>query len=109
MSLFGSMRGTAWVVWCPDLGSTKEDGKRIFAYSAESAAKDWAEWSDSSSADYSIVGGSPAEVVVAEDRNGAPEYRFTVSGESCPVYRARSIQTASGSIRSAGSDEQGGS
>ena len=89
MSMFGSIRGTPWRVWCPDRGATKEDGRKVFAHSAEAAAVEWAEWDDASSADYTIVGGTPADVVVAEDRDGAPEHRFTVSGESSPVYRAR--------------------
>jgi hypothetical protein len=58
------------------------------AYSAEDAAVRWAAWDDASSADYSIVGGSPAEVVVLDGRDGTTEYRFTVYGEPCPVYRA---------------------
>ena len=93
MSMFGSMRGTTYRVWCPDRGATKEDGLRILAYDPEIAATKWAEWDDASSADYSIVGGAPAEVLVAEDRDGAPEHRFTVTGESCPTYRARRSAT----------------
>lgn len=92
MSMFGSIGGTAYRVWCPDRGATKEDGQLIRSYSPESAATRWAEWDDASSADYSIVGGNPADVVVAEDRDGAPEHRFTVFGESSPVYRARAAQ-----------------
>jgi hypothetical protein len=78
-----------YVVWCPDRGATKEDGRRFAAYDAERAATLWAEWDDASSADYTIVGGTPAEVVVAEARDGAAEHRFIVSGESSPTYRAR--------------------
>lgn len=89
MSMFGSMRGTEYRVWCPDRGATKEDGRRILAYDAESAATKWAEWDDAASADYTIVGGTPADVVVAEERDGAPEHRFKVFGESHPTYRAR--------------------
>ena len=89
MSIFGSLRGTAFRVWSTERGQTKEDGLRIVAYDAEMAAVRWAEWDDASSADYTIVGGTPAEVVVAEDRDEAPEHRFIVSGESVPQYRAR--------------------
>ena len=89
MSMFGSIRGTTYRVWCPDRGATKDDGRRVVAREPESAATAWAEWDDAHSADYSIVAGNDATVLVAEDRDGAPEHRFTVSGESCPVYRAR--------------------
>lgn len=91
MSMFDSMRGTAYRVWCPDRGADKEDGLFIRSYSPEGAATAWAEWDDASSADYLIVRGTPADVVVAEDRDGAPEHRFTVTGESQPVYCARAL------------------
>jgi len=89
MSMFGSIRGSAYIVWCPDRGATREDARRIVAYNPESAATAWAEWDDASSADYTIVGGTDTECVVAEDREGSAEWRFTVSGESVPSYRAR--------------------
>ena len=31
MSMFGSMRGSAYLVWCPDRGATREDARRIVA------------------------------------------------------------------------------
>jgi hypothetical protein len=98
MSIFESMK-TEYVVWCPDRGATKEDGRRISAFDHESAATRWAEWDDARSADYTIVGGSPAEVLVAEIDNGefGPEYQFTITGETCAVYRAR--QTKKGDPR----------
>lgn len=80
---------TAYRVWCPDRGSTKEDGMRVAAFSPESAALKWAERDDADSADYLIVRGNDATVLVAEDREDAPEHRFVVSGESRPVYSAR--------------------
>jgi hypothetical protein len=73
-------------VWCPDRGTTKDDGRRILAYDPESAAIKWAVWDDETSADYAIVGGTSVEVVVAEDLDGAPEHQFTVYGQPC--YRA---------------------
>ena len=91
MSDFAPIKGTTYLVWCPDRGATKEDGRRVLAYDPSSAATRWAEWDDASSADYTIVGGTPADVVVAEDRDGAPEHRFTVTGESCPIYRAKAV------------------
>lgn len=42
------------------------------------------EWDDASSADYTIVGGTPVEVLVVEEAPGAQEQRFIVSGESVP-------------------------
>lgn len=66
----------------------------IAATCAEAAAVKWAERDDADSADYLIVRGNDATVLVAEDRDGAPEQRFTVSGESCPVYRARQASNA---------------
>ena len=86
--MFGSMRGTVYRVWCPERGATKEDGRLIRSYGPDGAATLWAEWDDASSADYTIASGTPADVIVSEDRDGAPEHRFTVSGESQPVYRA---------------------
>ena len=89
MSQYGRPQGVWWRVWCPDRGQDKEDGMRIVATYAEAAAVKWAERDDAESADYMIVRGNDATVLVAEDRDGAPEQSFTVSGESCPVYRAR--------------------
>lgn len=78
----------AWRVWRP--GQKKEDGHIILAPSAETAAEKWAEWADSFNAafnaDYSIVGGKDAEVIVSEDTDDAQENRFRVSGEVCAVY-----------------------
>jgi hypothetical protein len=83
------MMQTEYVVWCPDRGATKEDGRHINAFDHESAATRWAKWDDAHSADYTIVGGSDAIVLVAAVDDGAPEHKFTVSGESVPVYRAQ--------------------
>lgn len=75
-------------VWCPDLGSTREDAKLIKAYGPETAAETWAQWQDASSADYWIVGGTNANVVVLE---GVHEHRFVVMGETRAVYYARAV------------------
>jgi hypothetical protein len=76
-----------YLVWCPDLGSTEEDGRKIMAHDPEDAACLWARREDSRSADYWIVGGTDANVVV-RDPDGA-EHALIVSGESVPSYRAR--------------------
>lgn len=81
-------KATHYRVWCPDYGGTKDDSRRVDAYCPGYAAERWAERNDADSADYLIVGGQPAVVVVAEAFEGAPEHRFTVSGEQVPKYRA---------------------
>lgn len=89
MSMHNRPQGTWWLVWCPERGQCKDDGRRVVATYPEAAAVKWAERDDADSSDYSILRGNDADVLVAEDRDGAPEHRFTVSGERCPVYRAR--------------------
>jgi len=93
MSMFGSISGTTYRVWCPERGAIKEDGRRIVAHCPGYAVERWAEWDDAASADYTIVGGSPAVVLVAEDRDGATEHEYTVSGETVAQYRARETAT----------------
>ena len=80
---------TTYRVWQPDDGEQKADGKLVKAIDHEDAAKVWAEWADASSSDYLIVGGQDASVAVSEDFAGAEVRRFVVSGEPCPLYRAR--------------------
>lgn len=75
------------LVWCPDLGSSDEDGLRIMAHDPDDAACLWAKREDSNSADYWIVGGTDANVIV-RDPNGI-EHALIVSGETIPHYRAR--------------------
>ena len=81
-----------FIVWCPDLGSTQEDGDRIQASDAEIAAEKWAHMDDAYSAEYAIVGGQEREVIVVEDRKGAQELRFKVTGEAVPQYYARLVE-----------------
>lgn len=76
-------------VWTPGDGEQKDDGRLVKAIDHEDAAKVWASWSDSNSADYLIVGGQEVTVAVAEDFSGAETRKFVVSGEPRPVYRAR--------------------
>lgn len=86
------MSPKTFIVWCPDLGSTQEDGDRIKALDAEFAAEKWAQIDDAYSAEYAIVGGQEREVVVVEDREGAQELRFKVTGEAVPQYYARLVE-----------------
>lgn len=84
---------TEYVVWNPSNGQTQEDGRHIDAHCARSAVEQWAQHDDAESADYTIVAGSPAEVMVSDCDGGEPE-RYSVSGESVPEYRARLLCNA---------------
>lgn len=75
-------------VWCQDRGSTEDDARQIEAFDAEAAAEKWAEWDDHHSADYLIIGGTPATVCV---RDGDKVRTFTVHGEPAPHYHAREL------------------
>ncbi len=81
-----------FLVWCPDLGSTKEDSRGIEALDEELAVLEWAEREDFSSAEYEIVGRAEREVIVVEDRDGAEEFRFSVTGRPVPQYYARRVE-----------------
>ena len=76
----------AYLVWCPENGQERDDGRRFTASDAGDAASRWAKWYDAWGADYLIVGGSAA-VVMVESPDGSVE-QFTVTGESMPAYRA---------------------
>jgi hypothetical protein len=78
-------------VWVPDSGEDREDAVRVYAYDADLAARKWAEDDDAMSADYSIVGGTPATVGVAATGSAKVEWR-EVSGESVPEYRSREVE-----------------
>lgn len=77
-----------YLVWCPDLGSDADDGFAVMAHNPEDAACIWARREDSNSADYWIIGGQDANVIV-RDLQGV-ERALIVSGELVPSYRARS-------------------
>lgn len=79
---------TRYVVWRPDWEQTMGDGKTIEAHSPAAACEHWAEREDADSADYLIVGGNPAELMVTELGTGLPPFRYSVSGEAVPSYRA---------------------
>ncbi len=80
---------TKYLVWRPDYGQEPEDGRVFDAYDAHSAVCRWAEWDDSRSADYLIVGGTDATVKVRAVNAPEHEFEMIVSGESVPSYRAR--------------------
>lgn len=66
-------------VWCPDHGETEDDAEEFRAMGHSNAAEKWAEWSDRTSADYTIVRGSDATVHV---RGRGQTRTFVVSGEA---------------------------
>ena len=76
-------------VWWPYQGQERDDGLAVKAWDAEDAATKWANWYDYHSNDYSIVGGTAAEVLVAEG-DGEP-VAVTVRGEMTRSYRARTL------------------
>ena len=75
-----------YIIWRPENGQTKEDGRKIKALCVEYAVQDWAQREDCEGADYLIVSGQDARVMVC---NGHEEREYIVSGESVPQYRAR--------------------
>lgn len=76
-----------YLVWCPELGSGPEDGRDIMAIDHEHAACIWARKEDAESAEYWIVGGSGASVVV-RDPDG-DEVTLRVTGQPDIHYQAR--------------------
>ncbi len=79
----------AYRVWCPDRCEDEEDAGVVHAHGPEPAAETWAERDDAHSADYAIVGGSPAIVHVR-----APDGTLTVwrvTGEVIPSYSASEV------------------
>jgi hypothetical protein len=83
-----------YIVWRPDHGESKAEGKIISEPSPDLAAEAFARWSDWSSADYSIAGGHPEKVCVAEEHDNSPAQTFEVNGGSDIWYRARAIDAA---------------
>ena len=78
-----------YLVWEPSCGQTEEDAKKISAYDPACAVREWAEWSDRTSAEYHIVGGQPTAVMVRDLDAPKALLEYTVSGDSMPVYYAR--------------------
>ena len=77
-----------YVVWCPDWEQTREDGRRIEAHSPSNACEQWAQREDAEGADYLIVRGESVELMVAELGSSLAPFRYSVTGESVPSYRA---------------------
>lgn len=82
-----------WYVWCPESGHEgPDDGEEVRAFDAELAAIKWAERDDAHSADYLIVAGRWEPTVLVQAVDGGPIQRFTLTGESVPLYRARKVE-----------------
>lgn len=76
-----------WVVWCPEHGEDRHDGREIRARSSGGAAEIWAELVDAHGAEYAIVGGRDEPIVCVEASDGEL-VRYQLYGESVPSYRA---------------------
>ncbi len=79
-------------VCCLDIGSGPDEAKTFEAGCAGAAAEKWANWEDNQSADYWIVGGTIATVMVR--RVGAEiAHKFMVSGRTERAYCATALAT----------------
>lgn len=76
-----------YAVWEPDAGETDEDATRLPADDARAAAEAWADLSDYNSAEYHIVGGRQATVMVRDLSTGTT-CKWMVHGEAVRHYTA---------------------
>ena len=79
-----------YLVWCPEIGETKDDAARYrisnFYDAAQRAAVKWAqEWD---CGDYGLLGGDEKEVIVCGPLPDETETPWRVWGETVPEYRA---------------------
>ncbi len=79
-----------WLVWCPEMDSSRDDAKEIRASDAENAAKRWARDFDSNG-DYDIVRGAEYVVHVGTLDEDEKVQKFTVRGETVPEYYAEAV------------------
>jgi hypothetical protein len=77
-----------WLVWAPERGETEDDACKIEASDAAQAAEDFAEWSDNSSAEYSVARGNEITVHV---RGTTDVQRFSVIGEYVASYTSEEL------------------
>jgi hypothetical protein len=82
-----------FVVWCPYLGSTQDDGTTIVTFSAEHAAKTWARNEDADSADYWIVKSFEGTTVKVLEVSTGTIHNILVTGEAEPIYTAMTISS----------------
>ena len=83
---------SVYKVWCPERGQAVDDGRSVSAASHSEAAERWAAIDDARSADYTIVGGTSATVMVVADCEGAKPLTFEVLGRAEPVYMAVQVE-----------------
>ena len=76
-----------FLVWCPEQGSDADDARTVEAFDHEDAACKWARREDAESADYWIVGGDGAVVIVRDPDD--VEETVRVTGEQDIHYSAR--------------------
>jgi hypothetical protein len=79
-------------VWCLDLGSGPAEAKSFEADCPRRAAEKWADWEDNQSADYWIVGGTIATVMVRRVGEEVAQ-KFMVSGRTERAYCAKALAT----------------
>lgn len=78
----------SFLAWRPDHGETEEDAHTVSTVDdPQTAAEDFAQWSDSNG-DYLILGGAVETIVVRRVGSESTE-TFEVTGESVPSYTAR--------------------
>ena len=90
MILPGHRCAPRFVVWCPEMDESENDGIAIFALGADLAAEKWADHYDWTSADYDIVGQRMEPIVHVRHSDGRL-FRYKVSGEATPSYYAKLI------------------
>jgi len=73
------------MIWREDDGC-EDDAESVHAHFPEAAVEKWAERDDAESADYLIVGGQDATVMVRAPDGDLLRYRVT--GEAVPSYSA---------------------
>lgn len=79
-------------VWCEEYGQDVDDARDVKATDPREAAETWARDADVRSADYTIVGGSPAKVKVKQvSIADMPVAEFIVFGETAAHYSARAV------------------
>ena len=86
-----------WICWQPSLGETEAEGRTIRADDAEQAAERFGRWGDEESADYNILKGRDAVVLVRRPPFGTI-YTYIVSAETVPMYYARLVAPTPGAV-----------
>lgn len=80
-----------YVVWWPEGGESKRDGREFEAQDHWLAVLDWAEHHDSS-CDYALTNGGVEIVFAAEPFDGAEEFQYRVRAEMSVDYYADEVK-----------------